>query len=118
LGGLIGAAVASAKDKSPSAGPVAGWYWTCLALLAGAGVIWGASQGDGGMGIGIIGLLLLLPLVQLIASVLTLISIGIGGEVFPNKNASLRTLGIITLYSFLGALAGAIAMMFGLGMFG
>jgi hypothetical protein len=117
LGGLIGAAAASAKGKSPSAGPVVGWYWTCLTLLVGAGVVWGSGQGDGGAGIGIIAVLLFLPLVQLIASILTSICIGIRSEVFPDKKASLQTLGKITLYSFLGALAGGIAMMFGFMMF-
>src|SRR6266851_5850174 len=32
LGGLIGAAAATAKSKSPTGGSVAGCYWTCLTL--------------------------------------------------------------------------------------
>ena len=118
LAGLIGAAAASAKSKSPSAGPVVGYYWTCLAVLAGAIVIFAlVSAGDDGVGVGIIAALLFLPVVQLLASILTLIGIGIRSTDFPDKKASFQALGKITIYSLLGALAGGFAMIVGFKMF-
>jgi hypothetical protein len=117
LGGLIGAAMASAKGKSQSeAGPVVGTYWALFALVAAGGAIWGSAQA-GGPGLGIILVLVFLPLVQLLASLLTMIWVGVRREAFPDKQASLTLLGKITLYSFLGALAGIVAMMIGFKMF-
>lgn len=59
---------------------------------------------------------MVLPLVQLIASILTWIWIEIGIADFPDKKASLKMIGKITLWSFLGALAGTAIMMVGFAM--
>jgi len=118
LVGLIGAAAATAKSKSPSEGSVVGCYWTCLALLAGAIFIFTlGSMNASEQGFGIIVALLFLPLVQLVASILTSIWMGIRSAHLPDKKASLKILGKITLWSFLGALAGGIAMIVGFKMF-
>lgn len=93
-----------------------GCYWAFVVLLTGAVVFFGIGQ-DGGLGGGIIAVLLLLPLVQLVASILTLIWINIRSKTFPDKRAGLLILGKITLYSFLGALAGVVAMIFGFKLF-
>jgi len=117
LGGLIGAAAATAKSKSPSEGSVVGCYWTVLTLLAGSIFLFILASGQaGGQGFGIIVALLFLPIVQLVASILTLIWIGIRTADFPDKKASLQILGRITLWSFLGVLAGGIAMIAGFKM--
>ena len=68
-------------------------------------------------GFGIIVALLFLPVLQLVASILTLIWIKIGRVDFPDKKASLQMLGKITLWSFVWALAGGIAMVVGFKMF-
>jgi hypothetical protein len=108
LGALIGAVAATAKSKSPSEGSVGGCYWTLLTLLAGAVFIfaWPSMKG-----FGIIVALLFLPVLQLVASIVTLIWIQIARVDFPDKKASLQMLGKITFWSVLGALAGGIAMV-------
>jgi hypothetical protein len=119
LGGLIGAAVASVPGKSPSAGPVIKVYWVAFALSTVVAFLVGCAAGgaDGAAALGIILVLVFLPLVQLLASILTMIWIVIQRESFPDKKASLAVLGKITLYSFLGALAGIVAMTIGSKMF-
>ena len=115
LGGLIGAAAGSANCKL-SAGPVIGCYWTCLALLAGAILFVSLAIRDGAAMFAF-SALLFLPVVQILASILTLIWIKIRRADFSDQAASLQTLGKITLYSFLGALAGGIAMLIGFQVF-
>ena len=75
-----------------------------------------SAQADGAV-FGIIVALLFVPIVQLVASIMTLIWIGIRSAHFPDKRASLQILGRITLWSFLFALAGGILMAGGWNMF-
>ena len=82
-------------------------------VTAAAGALASASAA----GLGIIGALLFLPLVQWAASLVTFIWVQVRPEDFADKKTSLRTLGRITLWSFLGALAGGGAMIIGFKMF-
>jgi hypothetical protein len=117
LGGLIGAA-AAAKSKSPSKESVVRCYWAFLVLLAGAIFIFTlASTQSGVEGFSLIVALLFLPLVQLLASFLTWLWIGIRSAAFPDRKASLQILGKITLRSFLWAVAGGIVMIVAFKMF-
>jgi hypothetical protein len=61
--------------------------------------------------------LLFLPLVQLAASIVTLIWIQIRSAVLPDKKASLQRLGKVTLWSILGSVAGLVTMILGFKMF-
>src|SRR6059036_1284023 len=67
LGGLIGAAAATARSKSPSEESGVGSYWTCFVLLAGGVFIFSLSSATSALGFGIIIALFFLPLVQLVA---------------------------------------------------
>ena len=111
---FLRAKLTTAKSKSPSEGSAGGCYWTLLTLLAGAVFIfaWPSMKG-----FGIIVALLFLPVLQLVASIMTLIWIQIGRVDFPDKKASLQMLGKITFWSVLGSLAGGIAMVVGFKMF-
>jgi len=115
LGGLIGAAAATAKSRSPSGGSGVGCYWTVLTLLTVVIFAW-ASAGAEVPG-GVIIALLFLPLAQLVASILTFIWIAIRSADFPDKKASLQTIPRITLWSLLGAVVGLVAMIVGFKMF-
>jgi len=117
LGGLIGAAAATARSKSPSEESGIGTYWTWFLLLAGGVLLFCLSLATSALGFGIILALFFLPLAQLVASVLTLIWFGIRSAEFPDKKARLQIIGKITLWSFLGALAGGVAMIVGFKMF-
>lgn len=110
LGGLIGAAVVSGKSKSATGGSVVACYWTILTVLTVVVSLWGFASAEG---FGIIGVLLFLPLVQLAASVVTLLWVQIRSADFSDKQTDLRTLGRITLWSLLGAVVGLIAMILG-----
>ena len=114
LGGLIGAAAATSARKSPTGGSVIGCYWTVLTLLTVAICVWASASAAG---LGLIAALFFLPLVQLAASLVTFIWVQVRPEDFADKKTSLRTLGRITLWSFLGALAGGGAMIIGFKMF-
>ena len=114
LGGLIGAAAATSARKSPTGGSVIGCYWTVLTLLTVAICVWASASAAG---LGLIAALFFLPLVQLAASLVTFIWVQVRPEDFADKKTSLRTLGRITLWSFLGALAGWLAMIIGFKMF-
>jgi len=107
----------SANGGSVSAGPVARCYWSFTVVLVIGIVLYSSSQ-DTGAGLGIITLLLALPLVQLAASLLTLFCAAVWRAKFPDEAASLRQLGKITLYSFLGALVGVLATLVGLKLLG
>src|SRR5207253_2646997 len=110
LGGLIGAAAATAKSKSSTGGSVAGCYWMVLTLVTAAA---GALASASAAGLGIIGALLFLPLVQWAASLVTFGWIQTRSADFPDRKANLAILGRITSWSFLGAVAGGIAMIAG-----
>ena len=114
LGGLIGATAATSTRESPTGGSVIGFYWSVLTLLTIAICVWASAIAAG---FGIIAALFCLPLVQLAASLVTFIWVQIRSADFSDKKASLRTLGRITLWSFLGALAGGVAMIIGFKMF-
>ena len=114
LGGLIGAVAATPTWKSPTRGSVVGWYWGVLTLLTVAIWVWACASAAG---LGIIAALFFLPLVQLAASLVTFIWVQVRPADFADKKASLRTLGRITLWSFLGALTGGLAMIIGFKMF-
>ena len=114
LGGLIGAAAATSTRKSPTGGSVIGCYWTVLTLLTVAICVWASASAAG---LGLIAALFFLPLVQLAASLVTFIWVQVRPEDFADKKTSLRTLGRITLWSFLGTLAGGGAMIIGFKMF-
>ena len=114
LGGLIGAAAATSARKSPTGGSVIGCYWTVLTLLTVAICVWASASAAG---LGLIAALFFLPLVQLAASLVTFIWVQARPADFADKKTSLRTLGRITLWSFLGALAGGGAMIIGFKMF-
>jgi len=120
LGGLIGATAVTLKMKSATGGSVAGCYWTCLTILAGAFCIVpsGCIVADGNsVVIGLVTALLFFPLAQLVASLVTLIWVQTRRADFPDRKASLQTLGRITVWSILGALAGVLAMLLGSMMF-
>ena len=114
LGGLIGAAAASSTRKSPTGDSDIGFYWSVLTLLTVLICVWASASAAG---FGLIATLFFLPLVQLAASLVTLIWVQIRPADFADKKASLRTLGRIALWSFLGALAGWLAMIIGFKMF-
>ncbi len=114
LGGLTGAAAATLTRKSPTGGSVIGCYWSVLTLLTVAICVWASASAAG---FGIIVALFFLPLVQLAASLVTFIWVQVRPADFADKKASLLTLGRITLWSFLGALAGGVAMIIGFKMF-
>jgi len=115
LGGLIGAAAATSTRKSPTGGSVIGCYWSVLTLLTVAIFAWACASAAG---FGIIIALFFLPAAQLAASLVTfIIWVQIPAADFADKKASLRALGRITLWSFLGALAGGVAMIIGFKMF-
>ena len=113
LGGLIAAAVATSVRKSRVGGSAAGCYWICLAVLTGAlfVLIWSSSSSSGPFAFEAIVASLFLPVVQLAASLLTFIWILILGMDIPDRKSSLQTLGRITLWSFLGAVVGLVAMV-------
>ena len=67
--------------------------------------------------IGLVTALLFFPLAQLVASLVTLIWVQTRSADFPDKKASLQTLGRITVWSILGAVAGVLAMLLGSMMF-
>src|SRR4051794_12690732 len=112
--GLIAAAVATPGNQRPSGGSVVRCYWIVLILLTVVLLIFSTATA---MGLGLIIALFCLPLVQLAASLLTLVWIGIRSANSPDKKADMLTLGRITLWSFLGALAGGVAMIVGFKMF-
>lgn len=115
LGGLIGAATVSVKNlKSPGASVIM-VYWTTLAVAAVFLLIFVAAAVPEGP---VIAALLLLPLAQLAASIIAWIWVGNRKEESPNKKAELRLLGKITLWSFLGVVAGVVAMVVGFQMLG
>jgi hypothetical protein len=113
VGGLIGGAAATAKCRWPSDVSSLWCYWISLVVLI-AGVVLFSSASDGG-GMGVIGALILTPFLQLGASVVTLIWIGIRGAAPGDKAAQLQILGWITLWSFLGAAVGVALMLLMLG---
>jgi len=119
-GGLIGATAVTLKMKSATGGSVAGCYWTYLTILAGAICIVPSGcivASDSSVVTGLVAALLFLPLAQLVASIVTLIWVQTRSVDFPDKKASLQTLGRITVWSILGALAGMLAMLLGFKMF-
>jgi hypothetical protein len=114
LGGLIGAAAATSKRKTPKGASVAGFYWTCLAVGTGAAILLSlVLWPPGGFVIGLISVLLFLPVGQLVASVLTLIRIQVREADLSDKKSSLLMLGKLTLWSILGAVVGFVAMFVG-----
>jgi hypothetical protein len=110
LGGLIGAAAATAKGKSESDRLALGAYWFVLSLLTLAAWGWASSNAAG---FGIVIVLVFLPILQLAASLVTFFWIQIRSASLPDKKTRLRTLGRITFWSFMGALFGLIAMVIG-----
>ena len=107
LGGLISAAAAMTLRKPPTGGSVVGCYWTVLTLLTVVILAWDSASAQG---FGIFAALLFLPLVQLAASILTLIWIGARRADFSDRKASLHLLGRITVWSLFGAAAGLLVM--------
>jgi hypothetical protein len=107
MGGLIGAAAAATKGKSRSEDSVIVCYWICLVFLIGLTFIFSVAA----KGFGIFVALMALPLVQFVASILTWICIGIGSTNSPDRRASMKMLGKITLWSFLGTLAGGVVVV-------
>jgi hypothetical protein len=87
-----------------------------VAVLTGAISVLAAAA-NSALAMGVIITLIFLPLVQLAASILTLIWIQIRSADPADKSAGLRTLGRITLWSFVGAGAGLVLMIFGFKMF-
>ena len=110
LGGLIGAAIATGKSREPAENLVLKCYWLVLVSLTGVTML---ITSQDSVGMGVILILLYLPAVQLAASVVTLIWIGMRSASSLEKKANLVTLGRITLWSFLAALAGLVAMILG-----
>jgi hypothetical protein len=115
LGGLIAATVVSAKSKSPAEGSVAGCYWTVLAVL---GMLFLICASTSSPASGLLAALFCLPLVQLVASLLTLIWVETRSESLEDKKAGRRMLGKITFWSFVWALAGVLLMVAGFSMLG
>ena len=111
LGGLVGAALASRKEKASTGSSIVGLYWAVLAFLALATF---ALMSFGGVSVGVITVLLLLPVIQLAASLISWIWLVKQSDRFLDPDASARILGRITLHSFVGALIGLFAMVLGL----
>jgi hypothetical protein len=110
LGGLIGAAIATSRSGQPEDNLVVKYYWIVLVSLTGVTMLINLPNG---VGMDVILTLLYLPLVQLAASAVTLLFIGIPSTSTLEKKAKLLTLGRITLWSFFAALAGLVAMILG-----
>ncbi len=132
IGGIVGAVQGGkAAFKDPPASSTANeevveesrywrrypvWvYWKSLAIAILLGTIVAAvssgelsSQRNESAVIILIGVALLLPGVQLVASLIALIWIGCSSH--PDKGTARATLGRMTAYSFLGALIGLVAM--------
>lgn len=116
LGGVIGATIGTLTSRRPSEIPVVICYWFVLvAFTAATAFFWGIGIGDPAGGLIV---LLVLPLIQLAASLATLVWIGIRSVSPVEKKANLLALGKITLWSILGALTGLAAMIVGVKMFG
>ena len=122
LGGLIGAAATAARKTTAPKGAIVGCYWTSVAVLIGLVCLVSFLLSDGMdfaslLGAGAVIILLLLPLIQLAASITTYFWIHFRTAAFPDKKVSLSVLRRITLWSFLGALAGGILMIVSFKMF-
>jgi hypothetical protein len=111
LGGLIGVAIAVGNSDSRDDDRVIARYWAVLAVLTILFIFASLASGS----LGFLAILLYLPLLQLVASILTCILVR-ASNTFPDKKTSLRTVGRITLWAFFGALAGLIIMIVGLQM--
>ena len=114
LGGLIGATAAGLVEPA-AAGPVARCYWTCFAALglAAAGFVMSFGNESGAVVGGIVVVLICLPVLQLVASLATLVWILMRATEFPDTMVSVRALGRITLAWFVGSVLGAIVMVIG-----
>jgi hypothetical protein len=107
LGGLMGAAAVSVTQARR--GRKIGTYW-CLLLLLTVLSIFLFHVFDGALGI--VFSAMMTPGIQLVCSVvITILLIVRGGENEEEQRAGLRTIGAITLWSLLGALAGFVAMI-------
>jgi hypothetical protein len=114
LGGLIGAAAATTKTKSPEQGSVAASYWLILIFLTLITVgVASASSATVGLMIGLI----FLPLLQLAASVVTLVWMQFRSKDLPYKQEGKQILAKITAWSFVAAALGLGAMVLGFKMF-
>ncbi len=109
LGGLAGAAVASARTRSSTGASVSGFYWKCVAIQTAICVLASGIS----LEFGLILALVFLPLLQLVASVATSIWILRGGPESPDRIAKLQTLRTITLWFIIGAVSGLILMIYG-----
>lgn len=113
LGGLIGAALATAT-KPAEGGSATGFYWTCVLIQAAICILASAALS---VMTGLVIALTFLPLMQLIASLVTYVWILTRGSESPDRAANLQTLGSITLWSVIGAVLGLMLMMLGFAMF-
>jgi hypothetical protein len=105
---LIGAAVVTSKSSSGNS--ILGCYWiSFLVLILGVALTTSSS----GQASGVMTALLVSPLVQLGASVVTLVWITIRAAEPADRKAQMRTLGRITLWAFLWALVGLGLMIVG-----
>ena len=135
LGGLVGAAAGSRCKGAPLSGRGMRSYWGVLASLTVVaislpvlaqwrqyvGALGDFLKGTGGslpvvraqsMEIGIMIALLLMPGIQLVCSLIMAIWVEVRrGYSAEEKSASRRTIGRITIWSFLGAVVGLVVMV-------
>ena len=111
LGGLIGAAAASRRKPGVLVGTEIDNYWVFLVLLTGLTVILSALLNESSAW-GFVMVLMVMPAIQLVCSLVAAIWGQVrGGEIVAEKRARLRTIGKITLWSFIGMMVGLLAMI-------
>jgi hypothetical protein len=123
VGGLAGAVVASRKKRvvatsedMPGAGSAPGIYWLTVGGLCAAcvGPAAGFGRGVEGIEVGLVGILMGFPLIQLAAALLAVIVLAcLPKSIVAEKRPEMRTIGRIALYTFGGAMAGLIIMVGG-----
>lgn len=84
-------------------------YWLILTLIAFVSIAIGVVANPSESVIGAIIVALLLPAGQLLASIITLVFLAVKNP--PRKDDSLRVLGRITLFAFLGGVIGVVGMV-------
>jgi hypothetical protein len=106
------------QEQAISFLPATGLYWALVVSLvgvcgvAGGGVLPGMSLQPDSLLIGLLIAFLVLPGIQLAASLLAFIGVALFAS---EKRTALRRIGKITLWSFLGSVFGTIAMALGPG---
>jgi hypothetical protein len=98
------------EDEGPIL-PVTALYWLLLLFLMSVTAVWyyinqGANNPES-LGVGLVVAFMILPALQLGASILSLIAVAL---FYPSRSTPLRRVGKITLWSFAGTLIGVALM--------